>query len=141
MLKEFKEFALKGNVMDLAIGVIIGAAFSQIVTSLVSDVISPILSLLTGKINFENLYYDLSRTGYESLAAAKLAEAPVITYGAFINSVIQFLLVAWVLFLVIKQLNRFRPKAEPTTMECRYCLSEIPKAAARCKHCTSNVNT
>lgn len=139
MLKEFKEFALKGNVIDLAIGVIIGAAFSKIVSSLVSDVISPALSVLTGKINFENLYFDLSRNGYESLAAAKAAEVPVITYGAFFNSIIEFLLVAFVLFLAIKQINRFRPKAEPTTTECQYCLSEIPKDAVRCKHCTSEI--
>lgn len=139
MIKEFKEFALKGNVLDLAIGVIIGAAFGKIVSSLVADVITPVLSILTGRIDLQNLYFDLTRGSYNSLADAQLAGVPIIMYGVFINNVIEFAIVAFVLFLIVKQINRFKVKPEPTTMECQYCLSEIPKRAVRCKHCTASL--
>ncbi len=141
MLKEFKDFALKGNVMDLAVGVIIGAAFGKIVSSVVTDIITPVLSILTGEINFNNLYFDLSRGGYSDLASAQAAGAPIMTYGAFLNNIIEFVIVAFVLFLVIKQIGRFRKEPESTTMACQYCLSEIPKQAIRCKHCTSELKS
>ena len=139
MIKEFKEFALKGNVLDLAIGVIIGAAFGKIVSSLVADVITPVLSILTGRIDLQNLYFDLTRSSFNNLAEAQASGAPIIMYGVFINNVIEFAIVAFVLFLIVKQINRFKVKPEPTTMECQYCLSEIPKKAVRCKHCTASL--
>lgn len=140
MLKEFKEFALKGSVIDLAIGVIIGASFNKIVSSLVTDIITPPLSLLTGKIDLNNLYISLSGS-FKSLAAAQKAGAPVITYGAFLNNVIEFALVAFVLFLIIRQVNKMRksPEAEPDTKECPFCLSNIPIKATKCMHCTSSL--
>lgn len=140
MLKEFKEFALKGSVIDLAIGVIIGASFNKIVSSLVTDIITPPLSLLTGKIDLNNLYISLSGS-FKSLAAAQKAGAPVITYGAFLNNVIEFALVAFVLFLIIRQVNRVRlkPEAAPDTKECPFCLSSVPIKATKCMHCTSSL--
>lgn len=125
MLREFKEFALRGSVLDLAVGVIIGAAFGKIVTSLVNDVIMPPIGLLLGKVNFSEFYINLSKTAYPSLTAARDAGAPVIAYGAFINEVINFLIVAFVLFLIIRQFNRVKRFTEkpqtlaaPTTKEC-----------------------
>lgn len=141
MIKEFKEFALKGNVMDLAVGVIIGAAFGKIISSVVTDIITPVLSILTGKIDFNNLYFDLSRGNFSDLASAQAAGAPVITYGTFLNNTIEFVIVAFVLFLVVKQIGRFRKEPESTTMSCQYCLSEIPKQALKCRHCASNLPT
>lgn len=139
MIKEFKEFALKGNVMDLAVGVIIGAAFGKIVSSVVTDIITPVLSILTGKIDFNNLYFDLSRGNFSDLASAQAAGVPVVTYGAFLNNIIEFIIVAFVLFLVVKQIGRFRKEPETTTTQCNFCLSEIPKEALRCRHCTSDI--
>lgn len=146
MWKEFKEFALRGSVLDLAVGVIIGAAFGKIVTSLVNDVIMPPIGLLLGKVNFSEFYINLSKTVYPSLAAAREAGAPVIAYGAFINEVINFLIVAFVLFLIIRQFNRVKritekPQAPavPTTKECPYCYSTVPIKATRCPHCTSDL--
>ncbi|AAR36188.1 large conductance mechanosensitive channel protein MscL [Geobacter sulfurreducens] len=140
MFKEFKEFAMKGNVVDLAIGVIIGGAFGKIVTSVVNDIVMPPIGLLMGKMDFSNLFIDLSGKGYESLKAAKDAGAPVISYGAFINTVLDFVIVAFVIFLVIKQINRLKKEpvpAPPDTKECAFCCSAIPIKATRCPHCTS----
>ncbi|BBA71215.1 large conductance mechanosensitive channel protein MscL [Geobacter sulfurreducens] len=140
MFKEFKEFAMKGNVVDLAIGVIIGGAFGKIVTSVVNDIVMPPIGLLMGKMDFSNLFIDLSGKGYESLKAAKDAGAPVISYGAFINTVLDFVIVAFVIFLVVKQINRLKKEpvpAPPDTKECAFCCSAIPIKATRCPHCTS----
>lgn len=141
MLKEFKEFAMRGNVLDLAIGVIIGGAFGKIVTSLVNDILMPPIGLLLGQVNFGDLYIDLSGGNYESLSAAQAAGAATINYGLFLNTIVDFLIVALVIFLIVRQINRLQkpaPKpAEPTTKECPYCLSAIPKKATRCPACTS----
>ena len=144
MLKEFKEFAMRGNVIDLAIGIIIGGAFGRIVSSVVNDIIMPPIGLLMGKVDFANLYLNLSGQSYPSLAKAKEAGAATINYGLFLNTVIDFLIVAFVIFLIIRQINRLqRPKVEapalPTTRECPECLSTIPIRATRCAHCTSVV--
>jgi len=143
MWKEFRDFAMRGNVIDLAIGVIIGAAFGKIVTSLVNDVLMPPLGVLIGQVDFTNLFITLSGKHFDSLADAKAAGAATINYGVFINNVIDFLLVAFAVFLLVKQVNRFMPKpAEPPpaeAKECVYCKSSIPKAATRCPHCTSQL--
>jgi large conductance mechanosensitive channel len=143
MLKEFKEFAMRGNVVDLAVGIIIGAAFGKIVTSLVEDLLMPPLGMVLGKVNFADLFLNLSGTPYPSLSAAKAAGAPVIGYGAFLNTIINFLIVAFALFLVIKQMNRLRAASEapatPTTKECPMCASAIPLQAKRCPMCTSEL--
>lgn len=147
MLKEFKEFILRGNVLDLAIGIIIGVAFGAIVNSLVNDVIMPPVGRLFGKVDFSSLFINLSGTPYNSLADAKQAGAAVIAYGAFINTIINFVIIAFVLFLVIKLVNRMmrlaKPKVEaptaPTTKECTFCFSKIPIKATRCPQCTSQL--
>ena len=142
MLKEFKEFVMKGNVMDMAIGIITGAAFGRIVTSFVNDVVMPPLGLLLGKVDFSCLFLNLSGTPYASLAEAKKAGAATLNYGMFINTVLDFLIVALVIFLIIKQINRLKktpPPADPTTKECPQCLSTIPLKATKCAHCTSQV--
>ncbi len=148
MLNEFKTFALRGNVVDMAVGIIIGAAFGAIVTSLVNDILMPPIGLLLGGIDFANQFF-LLKAGtpagpYASLADAKAAGAVTINYGVFINAVISFLIVAVVVFLLIRAINRLRqeeeaPPAEPTTRECPYCLSTIPIKATRCAHCTSTL--
>lgn len=139
MLNEFKEFALKGNIVDLAIGVIIGAAFGKIVTSFVNDILMPPIGLLLGRVNFSDLFINLADKPYATLAQAKAAGAPTINYGLFINHVIDFIIVAAVIFFFIQQLlHRFQKKpAAPATKECRYCCSAIPLTATRCPHCTS----
>lgn len=142
MLKEFKEFAMRGNVMDMAVGIIIGAAFGKIVTSFVNDIIMPPIGLALGKVDFARLYLNLSGQSFPSLAAAREAGAPTINYGVFLNSVIDFVIVAFVLFLVIRQMNRLRapaPAAAPTTKDCPHCLSSVPLKATRCMHCTSEL--
>jgi large conductance mechanosensitive channel len=143
MFKEFREFAMRGNVLDLAIGVIIGAAFGKIVTSFVSDVLMPPLGLMLGKVDFSNLFLPLNGAHYNSLAEAKAAGAATLNYGVFVNNIIDFLLVAFAVFLLVKQVNRFMPKpAEPApadAKDCEYCKSSIPKAATRCPHCTSQL--
>jgi len=140
LLKEFREFAARGNVVDLAVGVIIGAAFGKIVTSLVSDIIMPPVGLLLGKVDFSNLFIDLSGTHHDSLAAAKAAGAPTINYGLFINTIIDFAIVAFVIFLVIQQMNRFIKKAGPaTTRDCPCCTSSISVKATKCPHCTADI--
>ncbi len=144
MLKEFKEFAMKGNVLDMAIGIIIGAAFGKIVTSFVSDILMPPIGKLMGNLDFSNLFINLSGASYKSLADAKAAGAATINYGVFLNTVLDFLIVAFAIFLLIRQVNKLRaPKpaapAPPTTKECGYCLSVIPIKAVRCPQCTSDL--
>lgn len=142
MLKEFKEFAMRGNVLDMAVGIIIGAAFGRIITSLVSDIIMPPLGLVLGKVDFSNLFLNISGTSYPTLAAAKAAGAPTINYGLFLNSCIDFLIVAFAIFLLVRQVNRWNkpaPAAAPVTKNCPRCATEIPLAATRCPHCTSEL--
>ncbi|MCS7458809.1 large conductance mechanosensitive channel protein MscL [Paenibacillus doosanensis] len=146
MIKEFKEFAMKGNMIDLAIGVIVGGAFGKVVTSIVNDVVMPPIGLLLGKVNFSDLFVSLDGNSYASLAEAKAAGAPTLNIGVFINTLLDFLIVSFVIFIVVKQLNRLRKKqddkpADPKkeTKECPECLSEIPKQAIRCKYCTAYV--
>ncbi len=143
MLQEFKKFALQGNVLDMAIGIIIGAAFGKIVSSLVADVLMPPIGLLVGKIDFSSLFLNLSGQDYASLAVAKAAGAPTINYGIFLNNVFDFLIVAFVIFLLVKQINRLKakeaPAAAPTTRDCPRCLSPVPLKASRCAHCTSDM--
>jgi len=143
MLKEFKEFAMKGNVIDMAIGVIIGAAFGKIVTSLVSDILMPPLGLLMGKVDFSSLFITLSGQHYTSLTAAKAAGAPTLNLGVFLQTIFDFVIVAFVIFLLVRQINRLKrePAASPTTKECPHCLSSIPLRATRCAHCTSDLKT
>jgi large conductance mechanosensitive channel len=150
MLKEFKEFALRGNVVDMAVGIIIGAAFGTIVKSLVDDIIMPPIGLLLGGVDFANLFI-LLRAGnpappYASLADAQAASAVTMNYGVFINTLISFIIVAFVVFLLIRSINRLKreeeaPPAEPTTRDCPFCLSTIPIKATRCAHCTSELPT
>jgi large conductance mechanosensitive channel len=141
MLKEFKEFAMRGNVLDMAVGIIIGAAFGKIITSFVSDVLMPPIGLLLGKVDFSGLFINLSGQTYATLAEAKKAGIATINYGLFLNTVLDFLIVAFVIFLLIKQVNRLnrQPAPAPTTKDCPYCLSAIPISAVRCAHCTSQL--
>lgn len=146
MLKEFKEFIMRGNVIDMAVGIIIGASFGTIIKSLVDDVIMPPIGLLLGNIDFSNLFAVLKDGAkaagpYVSLAAAKEAGAVTINYGFFINTIITFLIVAFCVFLLIKNVNKFKKEApaEVTTKECPYCISAIPINAKRCPHCTSQL--
>ena len=143
MLKEFKEFAMRGSVVDLAVGVIIGAAFGKIVSSLVEDVIMPPIGRLLGHVDFSGLFINLSGKSYETLADAKLHNAATLNYGIFLNTVINFLIVALAVFLVVQQVNRWTkkpaPAAAPTTKDCPQCAMTIPIAAKRCGHCTSQV--
>lgn len=142
MLKEFKEFAMRGNVIDMTAGIIIGAAFGRIVTSLVNDIVMPPIGLILGKVDFSSLFINLTGTSYASLQQAKAAGAATINYGLFLNVVLDFLIVAFVLFLLVRQINRLkRQPAAPTTKECPYCLSGIPLKATRCPHCTSQLGT
>ncbi len=140
MLKEFKEFAMRGNVLDLAVGVIIGAAFGKIVSSFVEDVIMPPIGKLLGHVNFSDLYINLSGEAYKSLSDAKAHSAATLNYGLFLNTVINFLIVAFAVFLVVHQVNRWTKKpAAPTTKDCPQCAMTIPLAAKRCGHCTSQL--
>jgi large conductance mechanosensitive channel len=143
MLKEFKEFAMRGSVVDLAIGVIIGAAFGKIVSSLVDDVIMPPIGRLLGHVDFSSLFLNLSDKSYETLAAAKAAGAPTLNYGIFLNTVISFLIVAFCVFIVVQQVNRWTKNpavpAVPTTKDCPQCAMSIPVAAKRCGHCTTQL--
>ncbi len=143
MLKEFKEFAMRGNVMDLAVGVIIGAAFGKIVTSLVEDVLMPPIGQLAGKVDFSGLFISLSGKPYDTLKAAKEAGVATLNYGIFLNNVINFLIVAFVVFLVVQEMNRLTrkpaPAVVPATKDCPQCAMPIPLAAKRCGHCTSQL--
>ena len=145
MFKEFKEFAMRGNVLDMAVGIIIGAAFGTIVTSLVNDVIMPPIGLVVGNVDFSNLFAVLKegKTAgpYSSLASAKAAGAVTLNVGVFINTVINFLIVAFAIFLLIRSINKLKRQEEaaPTTKDCPYCLTSIPIKATRCAHCTSEL--
>lgn len=140
MLKEFKEFIMRGNVLDLAIGIVIGAAFGRIVTSFLSDILMPPIGLLLGNVDFNNLFISLSGQHYDTLKLARDAGAATINYGLFINAVLDFLIVALVIFLIIRQVNRMkRPEEAPATRDCAYCLSSIPVKATRCPNCTSDL--
>jgi large conductance mechanosensitive channel len=142
MLKEFKTFAMQGNVLDMAVGIIIGAAFGKIVSSVVGDVLMPPIGLLVGNVDFSNLFINLSGEDYASLVQAKAAGAPVIAYGVFLNTLIDFVVVAFVVFLLVKQINRLKtqpPPAAPNTKECPHCLSNIPIKASRCAFCTAEL--
>ncbi|GAC1622231.1 MAG: large conductance mechanosensitive channel protein MscL [Candidatus Acidiferrum sp.] len=143
MLKEFKDFAMRGNVVDLAVGVIIGASFGKIVSSLVDDVIMPPIGRLLGRVDFSSMFINLSDKSYDTLAAAKAAAAPTINYGIFFNNVISFVIVAFAVFVLIQQLNRLTKKPEvaaaPTTKDCPQCAMSIPLVAKRCGHCTTQL--
>jgi large conductance mechanosensitive channel len=139
MLKEFKEFAMRGNVVDMAVGIIIGAAFGKIVNSFVSDILMPPIGVLLGKVDFANLFLNLSGKSYESLTSAKAAGAATLNYGLFLNTMVDFVIVAFAIFLLIRQVNRLKAKPELTTKECPYCLSKISLKASRCPHCTSEL--
>jgi large conductance mechanosensitive channel len=144
VLKEFRAFIMRGNVLDLAVAVIIGGAFGKIVTSLVNDVIMPPVGLLLGNVDFSNLFFSLSGTEYASLADAQKAGAATLNYGLFINSIVSFLIVAFAIFMVVRAAARVQalqaaPAAAPTTKDCPYCLSSIPLKATRCAHCTQSL--
>ena len=142
MLKEFKEFAMRGNVLDMAVGIVIGAAFGSIVTSFVNDILMPPIGLLLGKVDFSNLFINLKGT-YPSVAAAKAAGAATLNYGIFMNTVINFIIVAFAIFMLVRQANRLFPKPKPApapaVKECKFCFSSIPQQATRCPHCTSDL--
>lgn len=148
MFKEFKEFAMRGNVIDMAVGIIIGAAFGAIVSSFVNDIIMPPIGLLLGKLDFANLFIVLKQGitpgPYPSLTVAKTAGAVTFNYGMFINTIVNFLIVAFAIFIVIRNINKLKrqkeaPPAEPTTKDCPYCFSKIPIKATRCPNCTSQL--
>jgi large conductance mechanosensitive channel len=140
MLKDFKEFAIRGNVIDMAVGVIIGGAFGKIVSSMVSDVLMPPIGLLLGKVDFTSLFVSLSGEQYPSLAAAKAAGAPTLNYGVFLQHSFDFIILAFVVFMLVQQVNRLKPPAAPpANRDCPKCFSSIPKKATRCAHCTSEV--
>jgi len=142
MLKEFKEFAMRGNVLDMAIGIIIGGAFGKIVSSVVSDIVMPPIGLLLGRVDFSSLFINLSGQPQPSLAAAKAAGAPTINYGVFLQTILDFVIIAFVIFLLVKQVNRLKKPeapAAPTTKSCPFCVSDIPIKATKCAHCTSAV--
>lgn len=144
MWDEFKAFIKRGNVIDLAIAVVIGGAFSKIVSSLVNDILMPPIGLLLGRVDFTELYINLSGQQYDNLAQAQEAGAATINYGLFINSIISFIIVAFAVFLLVRQINRMKkpePEAAPTTKTCPYCFTEIPIKATRCPNCTSNLET
>ncbi len=144
MLKEFKEFAMRGNVVDMAVGIIIGAAFGKIVSSFVNDVLMPPIGLLLGKVNFSNLFIDLSGNNFATLEEATKAGAATINYGLFFNTILDFVIVAFAVFLMIRQINRMKREPEavpatPDTKQCPFCLSTVPLQAVRCPHCTSEL--
>ncbi len=145
MLKEFKEFAMRGNVLDMGVGIILGAAFGRIVNSFVNDILMPPIGLIIGRVDFSSLFINLSGKSVTSLAEAKAAGAATINYGLFINNVIDFTIVAFAIFLLIRQINAIKrrsekePAAPPSTKDCPYCLLTVPLRASRCPHCTSEL--
>lgn len=147
MLKDFKDFLMRGNVVDLAVAVIIGAAFVKIVTSLVNDIIMPPIGLIMGNVDFSDLFVSLSGASYRSLAEAKAAGAATLNYGLFLSAVVDFLIVAAVIYLIVRAVSRMQrlkaapPTASVTTKECPYCISAVPLKAVRCPHCTSELKT
>ena len=142
MIEEFKKFIMRGNVLDMAIGIIIGAAFGKIVTSFVNDILMPPLGLILGKVDFSNLFINLSSTPVNTVAEAKEAGLPIIAYGSFLNSVVDFLIVAFAIFMLIRQVNKLMPAKEeaPSPRLCPFCKTEIPEEATRCPHCTSELH-
>lgn len=143
MLKEFKKFALKGNMIDLAVGIIIGGAFSTLVSSLVNDVIMPFLSVITSQINFTDWFLALNGKHYENIAAAIEDKAPVVKYGVFISGAINFIIMAFVVFIIVRWINKLKrpePVAAPTTKQCPYCFTDINVKATKCPNCTSDIN-
>lgn len=144
MLKEFRDFALRGNMLDMAVGIIIGAAFGKVVSSLVTDILMPPMGMLTGKSDFSSKFINLSGTAYATLADAKAAGAATINYGVFLNAAFDFLIVAFAVFMLIKQVNRLKGEEKPPaaiTKECPFCLSAVAIKAIRCPHCTSELKT
>jgi len=142
MFKEFKEFAMKGNVLDMAVGIIMGVAFGKIITSLVNDVIMPPIGKLLGNVDFSSLFVNLGAGDYKTIAEAKAAGAATINYGIFLNTILDFLIVAFVIFLMVRQVNRLKkaPEAAPaSTKDCGFCFQAIPIKATRCPHCTSDL--
>jgi large conductance mechanosensitive channel len=142
MIKEFKAFIMKGNMLDMAVGIIIGTAFGKVITSFVSDVLMPPVGLLLGKVDFSNLFINLSGNPFESLAEAKKAGAATLNYGLFANTVIDFVIVGFAIFILVKQVSRLKrpePVAEQTTKECPFCFSTISIKATRCGNCTSDL--
>ena len=140
MLKEFKEFVMRGNVLDLAVAVVIGAAFGKIIASLVDDIIMPPIGLALGNVDFANLFVNLSGKDYPSVAAAKAAGAATLNYGIFFNTILSFLIIAFVIFLLIRSYSKMqKPAPVPATKDCPYCFSAIPIKATRCAHCTSEL--
>jgi large conductance mechanosensitive channel len=142
MLKEFRDFAVKGNALDLAVAVVIGAAFGAVVNSLVNDLLMPPIGKLLGGVDFSNFFLVLGSGSYPTVKAAKEAGAATLNYGIFINTIINFVIIAFALFIVVRSMNRLRtpaPAAAPTTKDCRFCATAIPLAATRCPHCTSNL--
>ncbi|HEV3276192.1 MAG TPA: large-conductance mechanosensitive channel protein MscL [Terriglobia bacterium] len=143
MFKEFKAFVMRGNVLDMAVGIIIGAAFGKIVTSLVNDMIMPPIGMILGRVDFSTLFLPLSRQHFDTLADAKAAHVVTINYGTFLNTIIEFLIVAFAVFVLIKWVNRFLPKPPalpPSTKDCTFCKMSIPIAATRCPNCTSQLS-
>jgi large conductance mechanosensitive channel len=143
MIKEFKEFAMRGNVLDMGVGVILGVAFGQIVTSFVQDILMPPIGRLLGHVDFSNFFISLSGTHYDTLAAAQAAGAPTLNYGVFANTIINFLIIAFAVFLLVRQVNRLVAKSvpapAPASRDCPYCLSAVPMKATKCAHCTSEL--
>jgi len=143
MLKEFKDFTMRGNVLDMAVGIVLGASFGGIVTSLVNDVLMPPIGLMMGRVDFSNLFLNLTSRHFETVAAAKAAGAATLNYGLFLNTVINFVIVAFAVFLLVRQVSRLRPPAPapaaPALKACVYCCSQIPLAATRCPQCTSQL--
>lgn len=143
MLKEFKTFAMRGNILDMAVGIVLGASFGGIVTSLVNDVLMPPIGLVLGRVDFSNLFVSLTRRHFDTVAAAKAAGAATLNYGLFLNTIINFVIVAFAMFLLVRQVNRFAgpapAAAAPATKTCAYCCSQIPAGATRCPHCTSQL--
>jgi large conductance mechanosensitive channel len=143
MLKDFKDFAMRGNILDMAVGIVLGASFGGIVTSLVNDVLMPPIGLVLGRVDFSNLFLNLTSRHFDTVAAAKTAGAATLNYGVFLNSVINFLIVAFAMFMLVRQVNKLRPPAPapvgPALKPCPFCCSQIPMAATRCPHCTSQL--
>jgi large conductance mechanosensitive channel len=142
MFKEFKAFAMRGNVLDMAVGIIIGAAFGRIITSLVSDILMPPIGLALGAVDFSNLFINLSSKHYDTIADAKKAGAPTLNIGLFLNTIVDFVIIAFAVFLLVKWINHLTgadKPAPPSTKDCQYCATAIPLAATRCPHCTSEL--
>jgi large conductance mechanosensitive channel len=141
MINEFKQFIMRGNVVDLAVGVVIGAAFGKIVTSFVEDILMPPIGMALGNVDFSSLFISLSGKDFPSVAAAKAAGAATLNYGIFLNNILNFVIIAFAIFILIKQINRMQQPApaSPSTKDCPFCLSAVPLGASKCAHCTSEL--